>query len=174
VTGVVASGSRRPGDQGTGPGSRYVGLLGRILDGLPTADMCPDWEAVMNPRGLSAPRWLHIVYAEIRRELIVITPDGLPACYTAVDLRSGAVLAQGTRKETDANEREVLGPFGDDSPYVVIFTPEPWLPYTMSPLRADRHRARHPPRHLAGIMLAGLTALSRFTCAGGREAAGFS
>lgn len=111
-------------------GSRYVGLLGRILDGLPTADMSPDWEAVMNPRGLSVPGRLHIVYAEIRRELIVINPDGLPACYTAIDLRSGAVLAQGTRKETGANAREVLGPFGDDSPYVVIFTPEPWLPYT--------------------------------------------
>lgn len=111
-------------------GSRYVGLVGRILDGLPTTDMNPDWEAVINPRGLSAPGRLHIVYAENGRRLLLAAPDALPSHYTAIDPRSGAVIAKG--HGFAANEFESLGPFGD-GPSVVIFTNEADLPYSITP-----------------------------------------
>jgi hypothetical protein len=110
-------------------GSRYVGLVGRILDGLPTTDMRPDWEAVINPRGLSAPGRLHIIYAENGRELRLADPAALPGHYTAIDPRSGAVLAEGKHQGFAGNGYEVLGPFGD-GPCVVIFTCETPLPYT--------------------------------------------
>src|SRR5215471_8919411 len=104
-------------------GSRYVGLVGRILDGLPTTDMSPDWEAVISPRGLSVPGRLHIVYAENGHGFPLVNPGVLPRRYTVIDLRSGAVIAEGTHHETAGNGRQVLGPFGD-SPCAVVFTDE--------------------------------------------------
>jgi hypothetical protein len=104
-------------------GSRYVGLVGRILDGLPTTDMSPDWEAVISPRGLSVPGRLHIVYAENGRGFPLVNPGVLPRRYTVVDLRSGAVIAEGMHHGTTGTGRQVLGPFGD-CPYAVIFTDE--------------------------------------------------
>ena len=39
-----------------------VGLVGRILAGLPTTDMHPDWETFIGPRGLRVPGRLHITW----------------------------------------------------------------------------------------------------------------
>ena len=101
-------------------GSRYVGMVGRILDGLPTTDMSPDWDSVLNPRGLCAPARLYIAYAENARQLRIANPDILPCRYTAIDPRSGAVIAEGKHQGFTGNRYEAIGPFGD-GPYVVIF-----------------------------------------------------
>lgn len=117
-------------------GSRYVGLIGRILDDLPVTDMRPDWEVVINPRGLTSPGRLHIVYAERGRPLRLADPVALPCHYTAIDPRDGAIIAAGQHQGSSGTGHEVLGPWGD-GPCVVIFTPEPQLPYS----RTGQHTA---------------------------------
>lgn len=103
-------------------GSRYVGLLARILDGLPTTDMRPDWEALISPRGLTVPGRLHITYLERYRTVRVAEPDRLPPYYTIIDPHTGATLGGGKRPS---------GPYaplpdpGYDAPQVLIFTAEP-------------------------------------------------
>jgi len=66
---------------------------------------------------------LKVVYAEDGRGFPLVNPGVLPRRYTVIDLRSGAVIAEGTHHETAGNGRQVLGPFGD-SPCAVIFTDE--------------------------------------------------
>lgn len=110
-------------------GSRYVGLVGRILDGLPVTGMSPDWETIINPRGLSTPGRLHIAYAQNGRSLRLADPGALPRHYTAIDPRSGTVIAAGTHQGFNGNGFEIVGPFGD-APCIVIFTQEAWSPRT--------------------------------------------
>jgi hypothetical protein len=44
--------------------ARYVGLVGKILDGLPLADAEPCWDVSTNARGLLDPNVLYVGYAE--------------------------------------------------------------------------------------------------------------
>jgi hypothetical protein len=77
------------------PGSSYVGLVGRILDGLPTTDMRPDY-TTFHPRGLRAGDTLAIVYQEYGGPL---PPpklgDWLPHRYRIVDPRTGETVGAG-------------------------------------------------------------------------------
>lgn len=77
-------------------GSRYVGLVGRILDGLPTTAMRPNWESVTAPRGLSVPGRLHLIYIEGRCRLRFAQAATLLPFYTIADPRYGRVLCRGT------------------------------------------------------------------------------
>jgi hypothetical protein len=77
-------------------GSRYVGLVSRILDGLPCADMAPDWQVTLGRRGLLVPRQLYIGYTEQGGPLRLYG-DEVPLRYRVVDPRSGEVLREGTR-----------------------------------------------------------------------------
>jgi hypothetical protein len=104
-------------------GSRYVGLVGRILDGLPTTDMSPDWEAVIAPRGLTVPGQLHLVYLEGRRRLRIAEAARLPRCYTAVDPRDGRVVLAGT-VDSGLGPRENVIDL-PEGPSLLIFTEEP-------------------------------------------------
>ena len=45
-------------------GSRYVGLVGKILDDLPITEASPCWDVSANTRGLLDPGVLYIGYAE--------------------------------------------------------------------------------------------------------------
>jgi hypothetical protein len=45
-------------------GSRYVGLVARILDGYPFTDMAPNWEATLGRRGLLVPGKFFLCYSE--------------------------------------------------------------------------------------------------------------
>ncbi|WP_433383111.1 DUF4038 domain-containing protein [Actinoplanes sp. CA-142083] len=76
-------------------GSTYVGLVGRILAGLPTTDMQPDWETFIAPRALSVPGQLHIIYQESGGWLPMMQERGTPYAYRIVDPRTGDVLATG-------------------------------------------------------------------------------
>ncbi len=76
-------------------GSTYVGLVGRILHGLPTTDMRPDWETFIVPRGLRVPGELHVVYQEHGGPLWMEQDRGTPPGYRIVDPRTGAVTATG-------------------------------------------------------------------------------
>lgn len=77
-------------------GSRYVGLVARILDGLPTTDMAPNWEVTLGRRGLLAPGKLFIAYTEEGGPLLMYG-DRAPLCYRVLDPRTGEVITEGMR-----------------------------------------------------------------------------
>jgi hypothetical protein len=110
---LAASGSWR--DALDFPGATHVGLVGRILDGLPTTDMSPDWSTFLSPRGLQVPGRLQITYQANGGPLMPMRDDGLPSCYRIVDPRTGETVEQGTR----AAGCPIDGHAGD--PRVVIF-----------------------------------------------------
>jgi hypothetical protein len=97
------------------PGSTYVGLVGRILDGLPTTDMEPDWTTFLSPRGIRVPGRLQITYLEDGGLLIPMREDGLPSSYRIIDPRTGETIENG--------ERVPGKPIGDtgNGPRLVIF-----------------------------------------------------
>lgn len=96
-------------------GSTYIGLVGRILDGLPTTDMRPDWGTFLSPRGLRADGSLQITYQEHGGPLMPMDADWLPRHYRVVDPRTGATMGEG--------ERAAGEPIGDSGtgPRLVIF-----------------------------------------------------
>ncbi|HWQ15453.1 MAG TPA: DUF4038 domain-containing protein [Roseiflexaceae bacterium] len=81
-------------------GARYVGLVARILDGLPFADMAPNWQVTLGRRGLLVAGRLFIGYAEEGGPLMLFG-DQVPLCYRVVDPRTGAVLHEGKRTAAD-------------------------------------------------------------------------
>jgi Protein of unknown function (DUF4038)/Domain of unknown function (DUF5060) len=80
-------------------GSTYVGLVGRILAGLPIIDMQPDWQSTLCPRGLCVPGLLYIGYAEHGGPLRIFDGANLPRHYRVIDPRTGAVLDEGKRED---------------------------------------------------------------------------
>lgn len=81
-------------------GSRYVGLVARILERLPLADMAPNWEVTLGRRGLLAPGKLFIGYTEEGGPLMMFG-DETPLRYRVVDPRTGEVLRRGRRASAD-------------------------------------------------------------------------
>jgi hypothetical protein len=77
-------------------GSRYVGLISRILDGLPITDMAPNWEVTFGRRGLLVPGKLYIGYTEEGGPLMMFG-DHVPLRYRVVDPRSGKAVREGRR-----------------------------------------------------------------------------
>jgi hypothetical protein len=77
-------------------GSTYVGLVGRILAGLPTTDMVPDRTLAISPRVLRAPSGLVLAYQENGGPLDLRAPH-LPLPYVVVDPRTGRTVAAGIR-----------------------------------------------------------------------------
>jgi hypothetical protein len=76
-------------------GSTHVGLLARILDGLPFADMEPDWQVTLGRRGLLVPGQFFLCYSELGGPLKLFG-DQFPPRYRIVDPRTGEVLRAGT------------------------------------------------------------------------------
>ena len=83
-------------------GSRYVGLVARILDGLPLTDIAPDWQISIGRRGLLSPGRLYIAYSERGGQLPIMSGEQVPLRFRVVDPRTGAVLKEGMR--SSANE----------------------------------------------------------------------
>jgi hypothetical protein len=77
-------------------GSRFVGRIAHILDGLPLSDMAPDWQVTLGRRGLLVPDKLYIGYTEEGGPLMLFG-EQVPRRYRVVDPRTGAVLREGTR-----------------------------------------------------------------------------
>lgn len=76
-------------------GSRYVGMVARILDGLPLADMTPNWEVTLGRRGLLVPGKLLICYAEEGGPMMTFGDD-IPRRYRVIDPRSGEIVSEGS------------------------------------------------------------------------------
>ena len=75
-------------------GSKYVGLLTRILEGLPFADMEPNWQVTLGRRGLLVPGKFFLCYSEMGGPLKLFGTQ-FPARYRVVDPRTGDVLRAG-------------------------------------------------------------------------------
>lgn len=99
-------------------GSTYVGLVSRILAGLPTTDMEPDWQTFVSPRTLRVPGRLQIVYQERGGPLRAMREEGLPRRYRIVDPRTGAIIGRGERTPGEP----IDGASGE--PRLVIFCDE--------------------------------------------------
>lgn len=100
-------------------GSTYVGLVSKILEGLPTTDMAPNWQVALTPRGLLVPGRLFIAYAEFGGPLILLQAGPVPRRYRVVDPRSGTVLSEGERDTTQ--DKQVI-PAEHGSPLLFIFS----------------------------------------------------
>ena len=78
-------------------GSRYVGLVGKILDGLPTTDLVPCWDVSLGTRGLLDPGVLYLGYLENGGPVLFLDSEGrVPSRYWLVDPRDGSVVASGS------------------------------------------------------------------------------
>jgi hypothetical protein len=79
-------------------GSRYVGLVGAILDGLPLADAVPCWDVCQRARGLLIPGKLFLCYAEHGGPWKFLDADGrIPDHYWLLDPTSAQVVGSGIR-----------------------------------------------------------------------------
>ena len=96
-------------------GSRYVGLLPRILEGLPLTEMAPNWEVTLGRRGLLVPGKLFLCYSEEGGPLRLFG-DQVPLRYRIVDPQTGTVVHSGIRAHTDD-----LVPCEWGSPRIFIF-----------------------------------------------------
>ncbi len=96
-------------------GSSHVGRVARILEGVPTTDMAPDWQTFVAVRGLRVPGVLNIVYQEHGGLLNPPDDADVPLRYRIVDPATGATIETGTRTPGT--------PVGDDrdETRVVIF-----------------------------------------------------
>jgi len=81
-------------------GSNYVGMLPRILEGLPTTDMAPNWQVTLGRRGLLVPGVLFIAYKENGGMLEMVASDEVPLPYRVIDPRNGLIVNQGVRAST--------------------------------------------------------------------------
>ncbi len=78
-------------------GSTYVGMVAHILDGLPTADMTPNWQVSLGRRGLLSPDVLCIGYLEDGGPLEIFNGEQVPLPYRVYDPRTGEVVREGVR-----------------------------------------------------------------------------
>ncbi|WP_432561509.1 apiosidase-like domain-containing protein [Kineococcus sp. SYSU DK003] len=96
-------------------GSRYPGVLNRVLHGLPFTGARPDWSRTANPRNVLVPGVFFLAYCHDGGDLRIAFPDGVPRTYRVVDPRTGEVLARGELGE----DHTVPDPGG--APRVVVF-----------------------------------------------------
>lgn len=106
-------------------GSRYVGLVTKILEGLPFTDMQPEWQKTLGRRGLSVPGQFYLCYQEMGGPLILMDRD-LPTHYRIVDPRSGEVVATSRRdgnqtRDVGATQRMEIIPDPGGAPRLYIF-----------------------------------------------------
>jgi hypothetical protein len=99
-------------------GSDYVGALSRIFDGLPFAEMEPNWDYTLGKRGLAIPDKLLIVYLPNGGDLTV-TSTHVPAPYRVLDARIGQEVSRGELTGEATGYRTAKIDSG--SPRVVVF-----------------------------------------------------
>jgi hypothetical protein len=82
-------------------GSTYVGMVAKVLRGLPTTDMAPDWTRAISGRALGVPGRLLLIYRE-NGGMVPVFDDTVPLPYRIVDPRDGSVVATGKRESPRA------------------------------------------------------------------------
>jgi len=83
------------------PGSTYVGLVGRILAGMPLTDARPDWTRANRPHALLVPGEFFLVYSPDGGDVKFYDAGPVPAPFRIVDPCTGEVVSEGVRGEGD-------------------------------------------------------------------------
>jgi hypothetical protein len=79
-------------------GAAYVGLVGRILAGLPLAGASPCWDVGLTTRGLLNPGVFYLGYQEHGGPWVFLDSAGrVPEHYRLIDPRDGTIVDSGTR-----------------------------------------------------------------------------
>nr|WP_240896641.1 DUF4038 domain-containing protein [Kineococcus vitellinus] len=78
-------------------GSTYVGLVGKILHGLPFLGARPSWQQSLTPRGLLVPGVFYLAYAHDGGDLRILDGGPVPRPYRVLDPRTGEVVDRGVR-----------------------------------------------------------------------------
>jgi hypothetical protein len=79
-------------------GSAYVGLVGRILEGLPLAGASPCWDVGLTTRGLLDPAVLYLGYQEHGGPWMFLDSAGrVPSRFWLIDPRTGKLIDEGVR-----------------------------------------------------------------------------
>jgi hypothetical protein len=94
-------------------GSNYVGVISRIFDGLPFAEMMPDFQHTYGRAGLIVPGKLLLIYLPEGGDLVLARTDGVPAEYRVIDPRTGEVISHGRGHDPV--------PLSEGAPRIVIF-----------------------------------------------------
>ncbi len=81
-------------------GSRYVGMLGKILASYPLTDAVPDWQVTLGRRGLRRGDAFFLCYSEAGGPLMIVN-ESVPRPYRIYDPRSGDLVASGSRDPGD-------------------------------------------------------------------------
>ena len=101
-------------------GSRYPGIAAKIFDGLPLADMEPNWTYTYGRRSLAVQGKLFVLYLPEGGDVPIISRD-VPRPYRVFDPRTGKVLSEGRLPDT-ATAQVKTGSGGE--PRVVVFVAE--------------------------------------------------
>jgi hypothetical protein len=101
-------------------GSSYVGQISKILKGLPTTDMTPDWSRAIATRALCVPGRLLLIYRENGGNVLVFD-DTVPLDYRIIDPRDGSLVAAGCRSSP---QDPVPDPGGAPRIYICLTTSE--------------------------------------------------
>jgi hypothetical protein len=103
-------------------GANYVGLIARIFESLPFADMQPNWTYTYGRRALCVPDELFITYLPAGG-YVAFVDRRVPNHYRVIDPTTGANLDAG---KFESDDRQLRLPEG--TPAVVICTREPFTP----------------------------------------------
>ncbi len=102
------------------PGSRYPGIAARLFDGLPLADMQPNWTYTYGRRGLAVPGKLFVLYLPQGGGSGIISFD-VPRAYRIYSPRTGQQVGSGRLADTLQTSFETGI---SNEPCVVIFRAE--------------------------------------------------
>ncbi|WP_037252824.1 apiosidase-like domain-containing protein [Rhodopirellula europaea] len=99
-------------------GSKYPGIAAKILEGLPLANMEPNWDCTYGRRGLLVPGKLFVLYLPEGGNSAILCKE-VPRSYRVYDPKTGKVMAEGTLedKETAQAKSDSSG-----EPRVLVFT----------------------------------------------------
>ncbi|WDQ17981.1 apiosidase-like domain-containing protein [Rhodopirellula sp. P2] len=99
-------------------GSKYPGIAAKIFEGLPLANMEPNWDCTYGRRGLLVPGKLFVLYLPEGGNSAILCQD-VPRSYRVYDPKTGKVMAEGTLedKETAQAKSDSAG-----EPRVLVFT----------------------------------------------------
>lgn len=99
-------------------GSTYPGIIAKLFDGLPLAEMEPNWTATYGRRGLLVPGKLFVLYLADGGSTGILSSD-VPRDYRIYDPRTGELTGQG-RLASGGTANIDSG--AEQEPRVVIFT----------------------------------------------------
>ncbi len=97
-------------------GSTYVGLVAKILSGLPFLDMEPNWREAIAMRALVVPGRFFLCYRETGGD-VTFFGDNVPLEYRMLDPRTGKVVAEGVRRGPGDT---IVDPGGEPRLYICV------------------------------------------------------